>query len=413
MRPSRPLARRSHVRSSLTAIALSAVVAAGCGDDGPSPSTSSRPTPPTVSAATTATAADTTTPETTIAPDPAAANIELQEWATGLDSPVAFAARPGSELLYVAEQYSGVRIVSADGTVGELALDLAGAVSTGNEQGVLGLAFSPDGSKLYVDTTGTDNHTRVTEYAMDGDGIDASSAREVLFVEQPFSNHNGGDLKFGPDGMLYISLGDGGAGGDPLGSGQDIDSLLGKILRIDPNASGSAAYAVPGDNPFVDGDGADEVWAYGLRNPWRFSFDRLSGDLWIGDVGQNAYEEISFGPAGVGGRNYGWNAREGLHDYEGGEMPPGAVDPVIELSHGDGNCSITGGFVYRGEAIPELVGSYVFGDFCKGDLIALDATYAPIALDQNVAQLSSFGEDNDGELYAISRAGTIYKITNA
>jgi glucose/arabinose dehydrogenase len=404
---------RGDLRPRTIALALVAVVLAGCGDDKPSSSTSSRNSAPTVSAATTTTVADTTTTDTTVAPDPANADITLDAWATELDSPVAFAPRPDSDLIYVAEQYAGVRIVQADGTLGELALDLAGTVSTGNEQGVLGLAFSPDGSKLYVDTTGTDNHTRVTEYAMEGDAIDASSAREVLFVEQPFSNHNGGDLKFGPDGMLYVALGDGGAGGDPLGSGQDVESLLGKILRIDPNSSGGAAYAVPSDNPFVDGDGADEVWAYGLRNPWRFSFDRLTGDLWIGDVGQNAYEEISFGPAGVGGRNYGWNAREGLHEYEGGEMPPGAVDPVIELSHGDGNCSITGGFVYRGAAIPALVGSYVFGDFCKGDLIALDADHAPIALDLNVSQLSSFGEDNEGELYAISREGTIWKITNA
>jgi glucose/arabinose dehydrogenase len=395
------------------ALVVSALAVAGCGDDGPPTTTKPREPVPTVSAATTTTAAETTVPPTTVAPDPAAANIALEEWATGLDSPVAFAPRPGSDLVYVAEQYSGVRVVQANGTLGELALDLAATVSTGNEQGVLGLAFSPDGSKLYVDTTGTDNHTRVTEYTMDGDAIDASSAREVLFVEQPFPNHNGGDLKFGPDGMLYVSLGDGGAGGDPLGSGQDINSLLGKILRIDPNESGSAPYAVPGDNPFVDDDGADEVWAYGLRNPWRFSFDRVTGDLWIGDVGQNAYEEISFGPAGVGGRNYGWNSREGLHDYEGGEIPPGAIDPVIELSHGDGNCSITGGFVYRGDSIPELVGSYVFGDFCKGDLIALDADDAPIELGQNVSQLSSFGEDNTGELYAVSREGTIYKITKA
>ncbi len=391
-------------------LAVTVMLAAACGDDEPSASTSSREPAPTVTTPTTV--ADTTT-DTTVAPDPSTANVALEEWATGLDSPVAFAPRPNSELLYVAEQYSGVRIVQADGTVGELALDLAAAVSSGNEQGVLGLAFSPDGSKLYVNYTDTGDDTHVAEYAMDGDLIDPASARDVLFVEQPFSNHNGGDLKFGPDGMLYIALGDGGAGGDPLGSGQDIDSLLGKILRIDPNGSGSTDYAVPSDNPFVDGDGADEVWAFGLRNPWRFSFDRLTGDLWIGDVGQNQYEEISFGPAGVGGRNYGWNEREGLHDYEGGEQPAGGVDPVIELDHADGNCSITGGFVYRGAAIAPLIGSYVFGDFCKGELIALDADQAPIALDQGVSQLSSFGEDNAGELYAISREGTVWKLVGA
>jgi glucose/arabinose dehydrogenase len=335
------------------------------------------------------------------------------EFATDLDNPVALAPRPGSDLLYVAEQYRGVRVINADGSLGDVVLDLEGAVSEGNEQGVLGLAFSPDGSKLYVDFTDLDGDTHVVEYAAGEVDIDDASARDVIVVDQPFANHNGGDLKFGPDGMLYIALGDGGAGGDPQGNGQNRDALLGKILRIDPSPTASSAYSVPGDNPFVGGDGAQEVWAWGLRNPWRFSFDRSTGDLWIGDVGQNIYEEIDFAPAGAGGLNFGWNAREGLHDYDGGSMPDGAVDPVIEFSHDDGNCSVTGGFVYRGLDIAPLVGSYVFADYCKGDLIALDRrgdTALPIELGVNVAEVTSFGEDNAGELYVLSRQGTIWKL---
>ncbi len=397
-----------------------AVGTASCRDDDPdrpAPS-SSRAAAPTADPGTTVGSTATATTIAPDPPDPTAATVALVEWATGLDSPVAFAPIPGRDEVLVAEQHQGVRVVAGDGTLGDLVLDLGGAISKGNEQGVLGIAVEPDGSLVYVHTTGTDNHSRVTEYTLT-DGIpDPRSAREVLFVEQPFPNHNGGDLKFGPDGLLYVALGDGGAGGDPLGSGQDTNSLLGKILRIDPTASNDSEYSVPSDNPFV-GNGAGEIWAYGLRNPWRFSFDRATGDLWIGDVGQNEYEEISFAPAGAGGRNYGWNEREGLHDYEGGSAPAGAIDPVVELTHGDGNCSITGGFVYRGTAIADLVGAYVFGDYCAGQLLALDLRdfdggSAPMVdLQQNVSELTSFGEANNGEMYAIGRGGTIYQIVAA
>ncbi len=406
----------------LLAVLLAAAAGlAACSDDDPRPSGRTTTAPDTVDAPTTTTGSP---PTTRAAPDgdPATARVAIVEFATGLDQPVAVAARPDSDLLYVAEQHSGVRIVAADGTIGAQALDLADRISTGNEQGVLGIAFAPEGEHAYVDYTDTDGHTHVAEYALAGDGFDAASERDVLFVEQPYANHNGGDIRFGPDGMLYVALGDGGAGGDPQGNGQDRESLLGKILRIDPAASGTAAYSVPADNPFVGAAGADEIWAYGLRNPWRFSFDRATGDLWIGDVGQGLWEEIDHTPAGVGGSNFGWNVREGFHAYEGGGEGGGsaesidAVDPVFELAHTDGNCSVTGGFVYRGGAIAELVGAYVFGDYCAGDLLALDLrgdTPRAVPLDLNVAELTSFGEDNRGELYAAGRGGSLWKLVAA
>lgn len=400
---------------------LVALVASACSDDEPEPSTSVGST--TVAASTslapTTTAAAPTT--TTIAADPAAARVALADFVSGLDSPVDMVVRPGTGIFYVAEQYTGVRAVGAGGTVGELVLDMHGAVSEGNEQGVLGLAFAPDGERLYVDFTDPSGDTHVVEYAMAGDDVDDGSAREILSVEQPFPNHNGGGLQFGLDGMLYIALGDGGAAGDPLDSGQDRSSLLAKILRIDPTPDGDAAYAIPDDNPFVGSAGAPEVWAWGLRNPWRFSFDRQTGELWIGDVGQNLYEEIDVTDAGEGGVNFGWRVREGLHAYTDDPTPPDARDPVFELGHDDGNCSVTGGFVYRGRAIPLLVGSYVFADFCKGDLLALDTRADPpnsgqlVAIDLgiDVTQVSSFGQDTDGELYVVERGGTIRKLVPA
>jgi glucose/arabinose dehydrogenase len=249
---------------------------------------------------------------------------------------------------------------------------------------------------------------------MQGDVADPASRRELLFQEDPFANHNGGQVTFGPDGMLYITLGDGGGGGDPLGSGQNPNTLFGKILRIDPRPAGGSPYSIPSDNPFVGrADARAETWMWGLRNPWRFSFDRETGDVWIGDVGQNAYEEIDFAPAGEGGINWGWNAREGFEAFNG-ERPEGARDPILVTSHGDGNCSITGGYVYRGRAIPDLVGAYVYGDFCVGDLLAAKQRAGALveerALGVRVESLTTFGVDPAGELYAVSRGGTIYRL---
>ncbi len=285
-------------------------------------------------------------------------------------------------------------------------LDLRGKVSGGNEQGLLGITFSPDGSHLYVDFTDTAGDTHVQEFAMKAGRADVASRRELLFQHQPYPNHNGGEVTFGPDGLLYIGLGDGGSGGDPMGNAQRTSVLLGKILRIDPRAGASGPYTVPSDNPFAsDAHARPEIWQWGLRNPWRFSFDRATGDLWIGDVGQSAYEEIDFAPAGRGGVNFGWNRREGLHPYSGAR-PAGAVDPVFEYSHADGGVAVTGGVVYRGRRIPDLVGAYVFADEAEGDLRLLEQHGGRVtgARDLGVhvdGGISSFGEDANGELYVV------------
>ncbi len=209
---------------------------------------------------------------------------------------------------------------------------------------------------------------------MNGDVADVATRRELMVVDQPYRNHNGGQVTIGPDGMLYIGLGDGGSGGDPHGNGQSRSTLLGKILRIDPTPSAGAAYSVPADNPFVgEADVRTEIWMYGLRNPWRFSFDRATGDVWIGDVGQDAWEEIDFVPAAdAAGQSTGAGTRSKAPTTStAGDAPADARDPIFELSHDDGNCSVTGGYVYRGQAIPALHGAYVFADYCVGDLIAL------------------------------------------
>ena len=245
--------------------------------------------------------------------------------------------------------------------------------------------------------------------------MDQSSRRELLFVKQPYPNHNGGQLAFGPDGDLYIGLGDGGSEGDPHDNGQSLRTLLGKILRISPRPAGGKPYGIPPGNPFAGrGDAQPEIWAYGLRNPWRFSFDPATGDLWIADVGQDSWEEIDRQPGGSsGGQNYGWNRLEGTHPYHG-QPPSGTVPPVVEYSHDGGACSVTGGYVYRGSALPELRGSYLYGDYCAGWLAAVatsgDSVSQPRQLGVRVPQLSSFGVDQAGAIYALSLDGPIYRL---
>jgi glucose/arabinose dehydrogenase len=333
-----------------------------------------------------------------------------------LEQPLAMAIRRGDRALYVAQK-TGKVVRIRDGSVDPVAvLDLSGAVSLGSEQGLLGLVFSPDGGYLYVNYTDTSGDTHVTEYAMRGDRADPATRREVLAVDQPYVNHNGGNLAFGPDGYLYVGLGDGGSGGDPHENGQSLSTLLGKMLRIDPRPGADRPYAVPPANPFLGRAGArPEIWAYGLRNPWRYSFDRLTGDLWIADVGQSAWEEIDLQPsASDGGENYGWNLMEGDHPYEGGDPPDGAVRPVFEYSHEEGGCTVTGGYVYRGSEIPELYGAYVFGDYCVGRLEAIRVEGGRVTehrvLGPVVQGLSSFGEDARGELYAMSLGGVVSRI---
>jgi glucose/arabinose dehydrogenase len=357
---------------------------------------------------------DSATPVTSSAAGPREPLVRLQRVAM-LEEPVALAVRPGDPALYIAEK--GGRVVAIrDGTVDPTpVLDVSREVSLGGEQGLLGLAFSPDGGSLYVNFTDVDGDTRVVSYAMTDGRADPSSRREVLFVDQPYSNHNGGNLVFGPDGYLYIGLGDGGSGGDPHGNAQSLGTLLGKMLRIDPRPTDGTPYRIPADNPFVTTPGArPEIWAYGLRNPWRYSFDRATGDLWIGDVGQSAWEEVDRQPASsTGGENYGWNVWEGSHPYLADGSAPGAIDPVFDYSHSDGGCVVTGGFVYRGAAIPDLVGTYVFADFCMGGIQGLRFDGGEVVREQlggTAGTISSFGEDADGELYVLSLVGWVYRV---
>jgi len=339
--------------------------------------------------------------------------LRLVQIAT-LESPLAMAIRAADDALYIGQK-GGKVIALRGGKVDPTpVLDISSQVSTGSEQGLLGLAFSPDGQFLYVNFTNVDGDTTINEYPF-ADGSVTGPPRRVLFVRQPYPNHNGGDLVFGPDGDLYIGLGDGGSEGDPQGNGQNLSTLLGKMLRIDPRPSGLASYTVPPDNPFVGKAGVrPEIWAYGLRNPWRYSFDRSTGDLWIGDVGQNAWEEVDYQAAGSkGGENYGWNAREGNDSYQG-SAPAGAVPPVFEYGHGSGECAVTGGYVYRGSAIPALQGAYVFADFCLGDVVAIriqdGRVVQQVSLGLSVPSLSSFAEDQSGELYALSLVGALYRL---
>ena len=346
-------------------------------------------------------------------PDLADARIRLVPVAE-LEQPVAMAVRAGDRALYVAEKVGRVVALST-GSEPRVVLDLTNRVSLGSEQGLLGLAFSPDGHYLYVDFTDTEGDTHVAEFAFDDDGADPASERLVLFVEQPFSNHNGGALAFGPDGYLYVALGDGGSAGDPMANAQSLSTLLGQLLRISPRPSGGEPYAIPPDNPFVGRSGArPEIWAYGLRNPWRFSFDAATGVLWIGDVGQNAWEEFDLEPAGSdGGSNFGWDRLEGTHPFEGGSAP-GSAPPVFEYANGDGSCAVTGGYVYRGVLIPALAGAYVFADYCRGRLEAFVPRNGRASeartLGPRVDALASFGEDARGELYVLSLAGTVSRI---
>ena len=301
------------------------------------------------------------------AADLPAANVALQPVVGSQDQPIAATWRSGDTAMYVAEKSGRVRRI----VNGSARVVVRVKVSAGSEQGLLGLAFSLDGQKLYVDYTDRQGNTHVDEFTMHKNKAQHKTRRPILFQAQPFANHNGGQVTVGPDGMLYVGFGDGGSGGDPFGNAQNLGTFLGKILRINPNPSGGFPYSIPLDNPFVGVPGAKpEIWMYGLRNPWRFSLDRATHDVWIGDVGQNLFEEIDFAPAGQTGINWGWNRREGMHPYLGGTSPVDARDPVIETSHADGNCAITGGYVYRGSAIPALSGAYVYGDFCTGEIFA-------------------------------------------
>ncbi len=421
--------RASFVLSIWLALAL-----AGCAAPTATlPAGQSTPLPPTVPAQTSpartsaagqtdvpaATAAVTTTPQVTSnATQPAAPNwVQI---AGGLDRPVDL-ADAGNGRLLVLEQPGTIRVIQDGTLLPTLFLDITGQVgSRGNEQGLLGIALHPDfksNGYFYLNYTDQNGNTVIARFTVSSnpDQADPNSEKVLLQVQQPYPNHNGGSMVFGPDGYLYMGLGDGGSEGDPRLTGQNLNTLLGKLLRIDVNHGDR--YAIPADNPFAKGGGLPEIWAYGLRNPWRFSFDRATGDLYIGDVGQDIYEEIDFLPAGSpGGSDFGWSYREGFHPDQG--TPPAGiklVDPVWEYSHDVGGCAVTGGYVYRGKTVPSLDGVYIYGDFCSGIVWGLrrDASgkWQNQTLFQTGVNISSFGEDQSGELYLLDlRGGGVYEL---
>jgi glucose/arabinose dehydrogenase len=351
---------------------------------------------------------------------------------SGLNSPVAVRhAGDGRGRLFIVEQAGVIRIWDGTGLVPTPFLNISSIVdSEYNEQGLLGLAFHPNYASngyFYVNYTydpgaGLDR-TRIARYSVSAGNPDVADTAEtvILEIEQDFSNHNGGDIHFGPDGYLYICMGDGGSGGDPNDRAQDRTKLLGKMLRIDVDGATRKGrgfiekcglvqnYDIPVDNPFVgDGNACDEIWAYGMRNPWRFSFDRQTGALFIGDVGQELWEEIDFQPAASsGGENYGWRCYEGTHEYNLTGCSGPFVDPILEYSQASGGCSVTGGYSYRGHGIAGFGGTYVYGDYCSGKIwFALPAGgWSAVLWDDTSLGISTFGEDEDGEIYVADLFG--------
>jgi glucose/arabinose dehydrogenase len=395
----------------LLAAVLAAVVLVACGSDGEGAG---------ANAETAATAPDSTTTATAAA----GRGVKLVKVGS-FDEPLYVTAPPADRRrIFVVGQTGRIDVVRGGRTLPTPFLDLRGKVTAGGEQGLLGLAFAPDyatSGLFYIYFTGTDSKEHLVEYHRRSDDVaDPGSARTLFVHDDPEPNHNGGQLAFGPDGFLYVGTGDGGGGDDQhgaRGNAQNLASPLGKILRIDPRAKGSQPFTAPGDNPFVDRAGArPEIYAYGLRNPWRFSFDRATGDLTIGDVGQDAVEEIDFARKGTArGANFGWRPWEGRErNFE--EPAPGAKFPVITKTHDDGWCSITGGYIVRDRAVPGLYGRYVYGDYCKGQLRSARLSGGKASGDQaipglkTIGGLDSFGEDAAGRVYVVSQTGAVYRF---
>ena len=365
-----------------------------------------------------------TTRET--APDPA--QIELTPVADGFERPVFVThADDGSNRLFVVEQFGKIWVIEDGVRLEPPFLDIKGLLTQSafehllTERGLLGLAFHPNyltNGRLHINYTDVDGDTVVARYHVTSNNPNIAhpgSAAIILQVDQPDKEHNGGHLAFGADGYLYIALGDGAFRNDPLGAGQNTQILLGSILRID--IDGGNPYSIPNDNPFVNDDnGLDEIWVYGLRNPWRFSFDRQNGDMYIGDVGQAEWEEVNFQPGdSTGGENFGWKIWEGRHLFGSGTAE-NYIAPIFDYSHSEG-CSVAGGYVYRGDAIPDLQAVYLFGDWCTG---LIWASYRDTNLEwqsskflETGLRISSFGEDEDGEIYVVDYSGTIYRIDPA
>jgi glucose/arabinose dehydrogenase len=385
----------------------------GCGGDGGTP-TSSVPTP-------------TPAPACPYAPVPGIPVLTAHRIVSGLDLPLDLQSVPDDhERLYVVEQGGRIRVIRNGKLQAAPFLDISDRIQANGERGLLGLAFHPqfaENGRFFVNfTQAVGGATVIAEFrATSRDTADAASRRGLLVVPQPYANHNGGGLAFGNDGFLYVALGDGGSGGDPRGNGQSLETPLGKILRIDVDSA--APYAVPASNPFVSTPGAvPEIWAYGLRNPFRFSFERSTGTLYIGDVGQGAREEIDVGLASQGGgENYGWNVTEGTACYR----PPTGCDatgitmPVLDYTHADG-CAVTGGYVYEGCRMPDLVGTYFYGDYCSGFVRSFRYAAGQVTQKRDwtsglagIDHITSFGTDADGEIYVVDRDGEVYRLEPA
>jgi glucose/arabinose dehydrogenase len=421
-----------------SALIVALLVIAGCADDGvPEPAAERESsaivvTTTTATTATTATAAPdspatdgatSTTPPTAVGADsPRVGDPRVgSELVTEVDRPVDLVLRPGDDAFHLVNQTGTlVRFDPATGST-RTTLDITALTAAEGERGLLGLEFSADGSHGYVDYTNRDGDTVIAEYAVREDGtFDVDSARVLMTIDQPYGNHNGGDLALGPDGRLYIALGDGGSAGDPERRASDPTSLLGKLLRIDPTPSPDAPYSIPPDNPFASGpldgvSGAPEVWSWGLRNPWKIAFDPVTDDLWIADVGQNLYEEVDHvtpgdHPAGYA-VDFGWSAFEGTVPYNTDVDPNGTTFPVLTYEHGDDGCSISGGAVYRGTAIAELEPAYLYSDYCSGILWALDLAGARnlVVLD-GFDQVTAVRTGPDGEVYVLEAGGGVHRV---
>ncbi|MEZ5377221.1 MAG: PQQ-dependent sugar dehydrogenase [Acidimicrobiales bacterium] len=380
--------------------------------------------------------------DATLATPPLADESEGAAWAdmaltlepiAEIANPISITGRSGTLNLYVANRDGVIhvleRTISPEKAIERIRLssrpmlDLTGLVSLESEQGLLNVTFSSDGRDMFVYYTDLNGDVVVDKYEVDrSDRASYDDRIELIRVPQPAPNHNGGGLAVGPDGFLYIGLGDGGGAGDPEQTGQDPRDLLGSLLRIDPVSSETSTYAVPVSNPFADGvDGAPEVWTYGARNPWRLSFDQLTGDLWIGDVGQNAIEEIdklAQSDGGGRGANLGWNLVEGNQPYEGGQTPANHTAPIYVYGHDGGRCSVTGGHVSRAELMPQFDGVYIFGDYCTGEIFGLAMVdgavlVRPLQVTAAGGELVSFGQDTLGRVFVVESGGRISRIAPA
>jgi glucose/arabinose dehydrogenase len=348
--------------------------------------------------------------------DEPVAPVDFVPVAENLERPVFVThAGDGSRRLFIIEQPGRILVLENGELLKKPFLDISAQVeSGGNEQGLLGLAFHPDfesNGRFFVNYTRQDDGATVVSELKAGADPEAVAASErvLLTIPQPYSNHNGGMIAFGPDGFLYVGMGDGGSGGDPGNRAQDPGDLLGKMLRID--VDGGAPYGIPQDNPFADGGGRPEIFALGLRNPWRFSFTRETGKLYAGDVGQNAIEEIDIVERGG---NYGWRPMEGraCYDPSSGCESPEFIMPIAQYEHGGGRCSVTGGYVYGGSAVSELTATYVFGDYCSGEILTWRDGEQTVLVDTDML-ISSFGEDAAGELYVVDLDGAVYRLEDA